>query len=41
MPVNTWMRALKIWNKGKPKYTVPKKGTHAYKEVKKIQAGLT
>lgn len=38
---NTWIRALKIWNKNKPKYKVPKKGTSDYIEVKKIQQSLS
>ena len=36
---NSWIKALKIWNRDKPKYTVPKKGTKGYNEVKKIQKG--
>lgn len=37
---NSWIKALKIWNKGKKKYIIPKKGTKEYMEVKKIQAGI-
>ncbi len=37
---NKWIRALKIFNKGKPKYIVPKKGTKEYKEVRKIMEKL-
>ena len=40
MPANTWIRALKIWNKDKPKYTVPKKGTKDHKEVMQISNKL-
>ena len=37
---NKWIQALKIWNKKNPKWIVPKKGTAAHKEVKKIQQSL-
>lgn len=34
----TWIQALKIFNKGKKKWTIPKKGTEDYKKVKAIMA---
>jgi hypothetical protein len=37
---NKWIRALKIFNKNKPKWVVPKKGTKEHKQVKKIMATL-
>jgi hypothetical protein len=34
----TWLNALREWNKKKGgKYTIPKKGTPEYLEVKKLQ----
>lgn len=36
---NTWLSALKKWNEGQPKWTIPKKGTAAHAEVKRIAAG--
>jgi hypothetical protein len=34
----TWLNALREWNKQKGgKYTIPKKGSPEYLEVKKIQ----
>ena len=36
---NSWILALKEWNTGK-KYSVPKKGTAGYDEVKKIQNSM-
>ena len=33
---NVWIQALKKYNEGKKKYTVPKKGTAEYNKVKKI-----
>lgn len=35
--MNSWLQALKLFNQGKPKYTVPKKGSAEYKKVKDIQ----
>jgi len=33
----SWVQALKAWNKKKGgKYTIPKKGTKQYMEVKKM-----
>lgn len=33
----SWIEALKAWNAKKGgKYTIPKKGTKGYKEVKKM-----
>ena len=32
----TWIQALKIWNKGKKKWSIPKKGTKGHAEVKAI-----
>ena len=34
-----WIEALKVWNDGRDKYTIPKKGTPEYDEVKKIMMG--
>tara|TARA_R100001015_G_C4566967_1_gene125724 strand:+ start:217 stop:402 length:186 start_codon:yes stop_codon:yes gene_type:complete len=35
-----WIQALKAWNKKKGgKYTIPKKGTDDYMEVKKMMEG--
>ena len=36
---NPWISALKKWNSGKPRWTIPKKGTVDYLEVKKIASG--
>ena len=33
---NKWITALKSFNKDKPEWTVPKKGTKGYEQVKKI-----
>ena len=38
--MNKWLRALKIFNKGRKKWIVPKKGTPEYKKVKQIMAKL-
>lgn len=38
--MNTWLIALKQWNRTQAKYTVPKKGTKGYGEVKAIQKRL-
>lgn len=32
----TWIQALKIWNKGKKKWTIPKKGTKEHAQIKAI-----
>ena len=32
----SWIEALKIWNKGKPTWCIPKRDTVEYNEVKKI-----
>jgi hypothetical protein len=37
---NAWIRALKQWNQGKDRYTVPKSGTSDYQEVRKIMESL-
>ena len=37
---NTWIQALKEWNKGTPTHCVPRKGTSEHKEVMKIQNKL-
>ena len=37
---NKWITALKMWNKGKGHYIVPRKGTAGYNEVKQIMASL-
>lgn len=34
--MNKWIEALKIFNKGKVEWCVPKKGTTAYNEVQRI-----
>ena len=39
-PPNKWILALKEFNKGKKNWEVPKKGTSAYDEVRKIMAKL-
>ena len=36
---NTWVKALKQYNAGKDTYTIPKKGSAAYDEVKAIMNG--
>ena len=36
---NTWVKALKQYNSGKDTYTIPKKGSTAYDEVKAIMNG--
>jgi len=36
---NPWLSALKKWNAGQPKWTIPKKGTAAHAEVKRIASG--
>jgi hypothetical protein len=33
---SSWLIALKEWNKNKDKYTIPKKDTDDYNEVKKL-----
>ena len=38
--INNWIRALRKYNKSQPKWTIPKKGTPAYNEVKSIQNKL-
>ena len=37
----TWIQTLKIWNKGKKKWTIPKKGTEGYKQIKALMAKKT
>lgn len=34
--VNEWLKALKKWNQGKPKFSIPKKGSKEYLEVKRL-----
>ena len=34
----SWTEALKKWNKDKPKWSIPKKGTAGYDEVKKMMS---
>jgi len=34
-----WLGALKEWNKGNAKYTIPKKGSKEYLEVKALMSG--
>lgn len=31
-----WFEALKKWNSGKKTFTIPKKGSKEYQEVKKL-----
>ena len=38
--MNAWLSALKKWNAGRPKYTIPKKGTKDYNEVRAIMSKL-
>jgi tRNA G37 N-methylase TrmD len=33
---NSWLSALKQWNKGRSKWIIPKKGTKEYAQVKKL-----
>jgi hypothetical protein len=33
----TWLQALKAWNKNQDEWTIPKKGTKEYREVKALQ----
>lgn len=35
----SWIEALKIWNADKPNWSIPKKGSAGYNEVKMIMAG--
>jgi hypothetical protein len=37
---SSWLIALKEWNKNKDKYTIPKKDTDDYNEVKKLMVTL-
>ena len=37
---NKWLQALKLYNKGKKEWMIPRKGTSEYTEVKRIQASL-
>jgi len=37
---NSWVEALKLWNKDHERYCIPKKGTPAYKEVQNIRDEL-
>ena len=37
--MNYWLQALKQWNAGK-KFTIPRKGTQEYQEVKAIEHQL-
>ena len=37
-PPNAWMKALKDFNKGKKTWTIPKKGTSDYAEVRSLMA---
>jgi len=38
---NNWVQALKIYNKGKNEWCIPKKGGKEYEEIKKIMNGET
>lgn len=33
---SSWLDALRIWNKDKPKWTIPKKGSKGHTEIKKL-----
>jgi hypothetical protein len=33
----TWAQALKKWNSTQPKWSIPKKGSKGYTEVKSLQ----
>jgi hypothetical protein len=33
---NTWINALQQWNEGKQKWSIPKKGSKGYNEVRKL-----
>jgi hypothetical protein len=35
--VNSWQKALKLWNAGNRSWCIPKKGTPEYEEVRNIQ----
>jgi len=35
----SWIEALKIWNADKPNWSIPKKGSDGYNEVRMIMAG--
>jgi len=35
----SWIEALKIWNTDKPNWSIPKKGSAGYNEVRMIMAG--
>lgn len=37
---SSWLIALKEWNKNKDKYTIPKKDTDDYNEIKKMMVTL-
>ena len=37
---NTWLEALKIWNKGSAMYCMPRKGTPEYQQVQQIAEDL-
>ena len=36
-----WLQALKEWNLNKEKYTIPKKDTNEYEEIKNLMAKLS
>jgi hypothetical protein len=36
-----WLGALKEWNKGNAKYTIPKKGSKEYLEVRALMDGTS
>lgn len=36
-----WITALKEYNKDKDRYTIPKKGTDEYDQVRKMMEGMT
>ena len=33
---SAWLTALKIWNKERDKWSIPRKGTEDYKEVREV-----
>lgn len=38
---STWFQALKKWNEGRERYSIPKKDTPEYAEIQKLMGGLS
>ena len=38
---SAWFQALKKWNQGREKYSIPKKDTPEYAEIQKLMGGLS